>query len=441
MNARADEHNDRTSGTALVRLEARAERLMIRPVGSQRHVDFEIRVAEAPAAQAPERAPLNLALVIDRSGSMAGEKLATAKRAAISVLERLEERDRVALVVFDDRINTLQSAAPATAALKAQVQRALEGVQARANTALHEGWLTGCQAIAADEGDRVPGAVSRCFLLTDGLANVGITDPEQIAGEAAGIREHAGIGTSTFGIGADYDERLLAPLAVAGGGQFHHLRTAQEIANTFVGELGGMLAVAASQVRLEVEADPGVTADVVSQYWVRPGLDQQSRWTIGLGDLIGGEERHVVVRFHFPSQGSRSEQPLRARLVWSARGEEQTGEWRELRFRYASHAECDAERRDLKVMHWVGLHHAVRAQRDASERSRHGDLHGAREALQSVAKHISTYAGADADLQAALEELKAFEPLVASAPAAPLVIKEAFYQSHRRSRSQKDYRA
>lgn len=202
-----------------------------------------------------------------------------------------------------------------------------------------------------------------------------------------------------------------------------------------------MLAVAASQVRLEVEADPGVTADVVSQYWVRPALDERAHWTIGLGDLIGGEERHVVVRFHFPPQGRHPELPLRARLVWSARGEEHTGDWQQLGFRYASHAECDAERRDLKVMHWVGLHHAARAQRDASERNRRGDLDGAREALQSVAKHISSYAGADADLQAALEELKAFEPLVTSAPASPLVIKEAFYQSHRRSRSQKDYRA
>ena len=168
------------------------------------------------------------------------------------------------------------------------MREALALVQARASTALHQGWLTGCHAIAADEPaaraqgsrGRAP-AVARCFLLTDGLANVGLTDPEQIAAEAAGIREHAGVGTSTFGIGEDYDEDLLAPLAAAGGGQFHHLRTAEEITRTFVGELGELLAVAAGRVVLELDPDPGVTAEVVSAYWTRDGTGCGARGAAG----------------------------------------------------------------------------------------------------------------------------------------------------------------
>jgi Ca-activated chloride channel family protein len=98
---------------------------------------------------------------------------------------------------------------------------------------------------------RADATLTRCFLLTDGLANVGLTDLEQIAAQAAGVRTHAGVGTSTFGIGDDYAESLLGPMAVAGGGQFHHLRTPVDIARTFLGELAEMLCAAALNVLLE----------------------------------------------------------------------------------------------------------------------------------------------------------------------------------------------
>src|SRR6185295_4629290 len=147
----------------------------------------------------------------------------------------------VAAVIFDEHIDVLQTGAYATAEVKARLRAELSAVQARGSTALHEGWLTGCRAITPEE---IGATVARCFLLTDGLANIGLTDAEQIASETAGVREHAGVGTSTFGIGLDFDESLLGPMAVAGGGQFHRLRTSAEIAHTFLGELGELFKVA-----------------------------------------------------------------------------------------------------------------------------------------------------------------------------------------------------
>src|SRR5262249_11476289 len=155
--------------------------------------------------------------------------------------------------------DVIQPLAPATDVAKAHARAELARIEARANTALHEGWLTGCNALAPAVDGELAAPLARCFLLTDGLANVGLTDPEQSAGQAGQVRARTGISTSTFGIGPDYDEHLLGPLAVAGGGQFHHLPGAAQLASTFVGELGGMLTVAAGRVRLELEADPGVT--------------------------------------------------------------------------------------------------------------------------------------------------------------------------------------
>lgn len=425
--------------TVAIEIEARPERHLIRPDGSLRHVECRLRVGKLPEVGRPERMPLSLAVVLDRSGSMHGEKILTAKRAAQAVLDRLEGGDQIAVVVFDDQIDVVQPMTAATPEVKARVRSVLAEIQARASTALHEGWLTGCRAIAGDQAPATDGRLARCFLLTDGLANVGLTDAEQIAGEAAGVRERAGIGTSTFGIGPDYDEGLLGPMAVAGGGQFHHLRNAEDIASTFVGELGELLTVAASQVRLEVEAGRGVTVEAISEYWASP-QPQETRWTVLVGDLLPEEERHIVLRLGFPPSVGDDGHTIRLRAAWSAGGSEHQSGWQELRFVYGTQAACDAESSDPAVMHWVGLHHAQRAKREAAELSRRGDLEAACQKVQGVAERIAAYAGSDADLLAAQAELSALQRTLAERPMPAMMAKEVHYQASLASRGQRDHR-
>ncbi|MDP2935463.1 MAG: VWA domain-containing protein [Dehalococcoidia bacterium] len=422
-----------------VSLAAQPERCLIRPNGSYRHIAFRIVVGRQPSQATNGRLPVTLGLVIDRSGSMAGDhKMDTAKKSALAVLERLQERDRVAVVIFDDKIDLLQAIAPATSDIKARVRESLSRIEARGSTALHEGWLTGCQAIAADSSPESARGLSRLFLLTDGLANVGLTDPERIASEAAGVRENARIGTSTFGIGPDYAEGLLGPMAVAGGGQFHHLRDAGDIASAFIGELGELLAVAAGNVRLEVEVGKDVGIEVVSAYWLS-GPQDPSRRTLAVGDLMADEERPVVVRFGFPELGRLESQEVRARAAWVQDGVERRTEWQGVRFTYASHQACDAEQRDPAVMRWVGVHHAERAKREATERNQRGDFTGARRRLQSVARHIEQYAGDDQVLCEAVQELSELEPEMAC-QMSPMDSKEMTFQSQRISRGQRDLR-
>src|SRR5215475_5819812 len=104
--------------------------------GSLRHIDFHVRVAEARHQQA-RRAPVAIGLVLDRSGSMSGHKIETARQAALAVLERLTDADRVAAVVFDDRIDVLMDGAPATPETRARLRAELAAVEARGSTALH----------------------------------------------------------------------------------------------------------------------------------------------------------------------------------------------------------------------------------------------------------------------------------------------------------------
>jgi Ca-activated chloride channel homolog len=433
--------NEQPSAKTALLLQACPERRLIRSTGSKRAVDFSIQVKQMPVASEKLRTPLKLALVLDRSGSMQGEKLQTAKSAALAVLDQLTPRDQIAVVIFDDRIETVQKLAPVTAKLKNQLRQALQAIQARANTALHEGWLTGCNAIADEHVASQEQALARCFLLTDGLANAGITDPEHIASEAAGIREHTGISTSTFGIGNDYNELLLGPMAVAGGGQFHHLRTADEITKSFVGELGGLLAIVAHQVYLELEVEPGVNIDLISAYWEKTAPTNTTQRSIALSDLQNGDERHVIIRFNFPAQENQEQHIVRARVVWLADDMKQYTDWQELRFSYASQSACDDEPQNADVMHQVGLQEADHARREAIRYNNLGDLPSARKKIAGAAQAIAVYGQNDPTLQEELKQLQNLEKEIANAPMAPAAAKELYYQQQNRSRQQKDYRS
>ena len=115
--------------------------------------------------------------------------------------------------------------------------------------------------------------------------------------------------------------------------------------------------------------------------------------------------------------------------------------WQELPFSYASQQACDDEPYTIDAMHWVGLHHALRARRQATEQSRDGDLAGARRTLEVVADRIAGYAGRDHELQEAVADLRAYAPVASAAPLLASAVREQTYQAQRRSRGQRDLRS
>jgi Ca-activated chloride channel family protein len=444
-----EQNTDRAPSRVTVVLNPRPERHLLRAGGSSSYLDVVVRVAAAPNRAQPERSPVHVALVLDRSGSMSGTKVATAKHAALSVLDSLNERDTAAVVVFDDRIDVVQAEAPVTALVKAHVAAELASIDARNSTALHEGWLVGCRAIAADTNEAVVAAgtgVRRCFLLTDGQANVGLAEPQALAQAAAQVLEAARVGTSTFGIGDDYDEDLLGPMAEAGGGQFYHLRTPEEIATTFIGELEQMLGTLARDARLELEATPDVVAELVSAYAWRagaPGLGGAGRWEAMVGNLVGGEERHVVLSLNFPAADSKGEHTVRARLTWQDEAGSHTSEWQPCTFRYAeSDAAYESEPRDETVLHYAAQHLSDRAQREAIHARKRGDLESVQATAQSAYLRLASLGLAEEDSIVAGEVqsiMKMEGELAAPAPDSA-TLKERYFQSQLRASGKSDRR-
>ncbi len=337
-------------------------------------------------------------------------------------------------------MEVLLKAAQVSEQYKAEARSKLTCIEARSNTALHEGWLTGCRSIASNEAGSQGGFLSRCFLLTDGQANAGLTDPEQIASQAADIHRNAGICTSTFGIGTHYNEGLLGPLAVAGSGQFHHLRNPREIETSFGGELSELFNVVSRNIRIELEIGSIKAARIISQYWVHPAEEKQ-RLVVDVGDLIGDEERNLVVDLHFPKVAEGEKITVRARLLRQGNGSDYASTWEGLGFEGASSTACDEEIRDMHVMHWVGLHHSERAKKEALDLMREGDLAGSIRRLEGVIRRLSEYAAGDRDLLQSIADLKALRKDLKHNAVDAECVRELSSTSIRMSRGQRDYRA
>ncbi|MEP7228243.1 MAG: VWA domain-containing protein [Gemmatimonadales bacterium] len=243
------------------------------------------------AGEAPlNRAPINVALVLDRSGSMAGLPLEAAKEAAGRFASFLTKEDRLSVVVFDETVETIFKSAPAgdSAALDA-IARVYPG----GSTNLSGGWLKGRKLV---EKSLVEGT-NRVLLLTDGQANVGIVDPAKLIGLAKTGASRR-VSTTCIGFGADFNEGLLEPMAAAGAGNYWYVESYDQMAAIFQGEIEGLVALAAQNVELEVRLTHPHAAGVSFMQSYPVETTSQGTWKVALNDLYATSPRSLGLVFH-----------------------------------------------------------------------------------------------------------------------------------------------
>ncbi|MGH7477685.1 MAG: vWA domain-containing protein [Longimicrobiales bacterium] len=351
----------------------------------------------APAEDA--RAPLNLALVLDRSGSMAGEKLAAAKAAATQLARRVRERDVISVVIYDDSVDTVVDAAPVTD--RDALLAGIAAIEAGGSTNLSGGWLRGRDLVA--RGYR-QGAVNRVLLLTDGLANHGITDPDQLkalCGTAAAV----GVTTTTIGFGEGFDEVLLRGMADVGRGGTYYVEESDQALDVFAAEIDGLLTLAAQNVAVQVLPAPGADLAVVHHAYPRRQIAGGVR--LEIGDLFAGEPRALLAQFLLPLPATDATTAV-AELVVEAHvlGAGGSVERREVRLPITVTG-TDAPRVEPEVRRELLLLESARARDEARELERQGEFDAAGERLGDVARKLTAEAGDDARLREEAADLGA----------------------------------
>lgn len=354
------------------------------------------RVTAPEATRRTERAPVNLAFVLDRSGSMGGQKLRLAAQAVEEAIGRLHASDRFSIVIYDDIVETLVHATDATSQARDHAIGLLGRVEARGSTDLSGGWLTGCEQVAQA---LLEDGVNRCLLLTDGLANRGITDRHELARHAGELRAR-GVSTSTFGVGNDFDEVLLQGMAQAGGGHFYDIAGAPQIRDHIESEVGETLEVVARQVTLSMEIPADVRVESLGAFQARMG---RGRAVIELGDLVSGQQVDVPLRLSFGFGEIGDVRP--AVFTLADRDGVLDGAGDRVAWRYADDRANDAQPRDRAVDRLVAGIYAARARQLAVGLNRRGDYQTASQALMSTARKIRGYAGPDPELRAIADGL------------------------------------
>lgn len=263
---------------------------------------LQIGFSTALANDRRELPPINISLVIDRSGSMEdADKLIRVKQALVNLISQLRERDILSIVVFDTEAQVLMPARNLRD--KEYVKHLIRGIEPGSSTNIHAGLMLGYQEALKNYRD---GATNRVILLTDGIANQGVTDPDRIALDSQRFNER-GIDLSTIGVGLDLNKDLLRQLAKSGRGLFHFVADAQDIEKVFIKEVQSLVSPVATEPDLEIEYDPGL--ELVQLYGYEP-LRSSNYVRLKLDNMNHGMTQVVLLRFRPTHMRPRDESLL-----------------------------------------------------------------------------------------------------------------------------------
>ena len=236
---------------------------------------------------------MNLALVIDRSGSMLGEKIASVKKAVSYVLNILSDQDSVAIYSFDDRIDCLTPLASVTSENRRKFKSAVNALLAGGTTDLFSGWVAGAQELKDLPSHST---LNRVLLLTDGGANVGIVQIPEISAKCAEYFE-LGVSTSTFGVGDGFNEDLLSKMSSTGGGNFHYIAEPAAISKVFMSELKELNLTTIKDTMLTVTYPVGGSATYVGPFTVQ---QDAYRMSVLFGEMGSLQEQELYLTLNLP---------------------------------------------------------------------------------------------------------------------------------------------
>ena len=349
--------------------------------GREQTVDVLIRITPPALSLDPSsrswkgRPDLNLSIVLDRSGSMEGEKMVRAREAAMFCVDQMLPTDRLSVVTFDDHIEVLFPSEPVTN--KQSMKDLISRVAARGSTALHEAWVRGGLTVSERMLDQ---GINRVVLITDGLANVGITNTDEIVTQAMGLYQR-GVSTSTIGIGSDFNEDLLMPMAQSGGGNAWHVVEPDDMQRIFQVELEGLIAQFAHTVSLSLIPADGVrVVDLLNDF----DLTETGRYR--LPNLQAGSPLNILVQLKVGAEAVGTQMCLLdLRLGFTPQDAKNAEVLKQAHtVEFATRAELERSDMNEEVIKAVQFLMNARARNEAMKRMDRGDYAGAEDIIGSA---------------------------------------------------------
>ncbi|MBL9207710.1 MAG: VWA domain-containing protein [Opitutaceae bacterium] len=269
-----------------VRLQLSLDRSVL-PAGQRERAIVKVSLEGIMPSRPEIRAPVNLALVLDRSGSMNGEKIERARAAALEAVRRLSPDDVFSLVVYN---NTAESLIPARRVGDgSELEETIRSIRSFGGTALYDGVMRGASELRHYTDDTR--YLHRLILLSDGLANVGPSSAEELA-RLGGTLVREGISVTTIGVGLDYNEDLMTRLAQRSDGNTYFVASSRDLPGIFKREIGEVLSIVARRVVVTVTLPEGIRpVGLVG----REGLLRGQTVEVTLNQLYGGQEKFALI--------------------------------------------------------------------------------------------------------------------------------------------------
>ncbi len=259
--------------------------------GKSGKVIVKVTLDAAQPREKTRRPPVNLAIVLDRSSSMSGEKLEKAKEAAIEALRRLGPRDRFSVVVYNHLVDTV---VPARSASDTEwIETRIRGFNAGGYTALFGGVSQGASEIRKNLSGSY---VHRVILLSDGQANRGPSSPEELGRLGAALLKE-GMSVTTVGVGTDYNEDLMTRLSRKSDGNTYFVESSSDLPRIFSAELGDVLSVVAKKVKVIIECPDGIEPIRIIG---REGRIRGRAVEVSMNQLYGGQSKYVLLEMKVP---------------------------------------------------------------------------------------------------------------------------------------------
>ncbi len=369
-------------------------------VEREHRVYLMARIKAKPSTS--ERLPLNISVVLDRSGSMAGDKLDYVKKAAQFLIRHLGARDHFSLVSYNQDVTVdLQ---PTVVSNKDRISHAIQKLMAGGTTNLSGGWLQGCQLVHDNLAER---QVDRVLLLTDGLANQGVKDPGQLSSMARQKRD-TGVTTTTMGVGMDFNEDLLTRMAAEGGGAFYFIDNPDQAPHIFAEELRDLLAVVGQNLVVTLTSSDHI--QTINQLNTYPTEKQGDATHYRMGDLYHDEMKALLFELTIPSLKDLGEVEIaQLRFEYDEITDDKT-EHRVIEFpitiNIVPEVDYEGQQPNLEVLKSALLLQAARARDEAIQQADKGDYQQAAEALGEAANAIQDANLDDDELQAEHDMLR-----------------------------------